>query len=82
MYECDLGYEIDGMAERVCELDGRVAGWSGEAPTCQGEWRRRETSRGREGRGGDSYVYSGPEHTSPSPVRRLSSAHPSMCASL
>ena len=36
-YFCNRGYVLDGNEERTCGANGK---WSGETPSCVGEWRR------------------------------------------
>ena len=31
-YSCDIGYTLNGPAERTCQADGR---WNGSVPTCE-----------------------------------------------
>ena len=33
-YSCDVGYTLNGAAERTCQADGQ---WNGTEPTCEGE---------------------------------------------
>ncbi len=34
-YSCDVGYELDGVSQRMCQMDRE---WSGVAPTCEGTY--------------------------------------------
>ena len=34
VYSCDVGYMLNGLAERTCQAGGQ---WSGGVPTCESE---------------------------------------------